>query len=100
MKINQRLPNRIAAGFKSGPEWKTTVNELRSGHEFRNKDWVYPRYRYTANFGAFSADDRQALIGIFLAAGGRWAPFRIKDPTDYFVNGEPLSPSVGTSDPV
>lgn len=95
--INTRLPPRIAAGFKGGPHWKTRINVLRNGREVRNKEWMYAQYRYSANFGAFNDADRQALIGIFQAAGGRWAAFRFKDPTDYFVTGEPLAVDVGTS---
>ncbi|QQP96484.1 DUF2460 domain-containing protein [Lysobacter enzymogenes] len=50
--------------------------------------------------GAFNADDRQALINMFVAAQGKWACFRVFDPTDYFVTNEPLAPPIGSSTPV
>lgn len=98
--IDYRLPSRVAAGFKGGPEWETRMRALRSGRELRNRKWLYPRYRYTANIGAFNATDRQALIGVFMAAAGKHMLFRFKDPTDFIVAGEPLSPTIGTSAPV
>lgn len=98
--IDWRLPSRIAAGFKGGPEWQTRVTPLRNGREVRNREWLYPRYRYSANFGAFNAQDRQALIGAFMATGGKHLLFRFRDPTDFIVAAEPLLPVVGTSTPV
>ena len=98
--IDARLPARIAAAFKGGPEWKTQMIDRANGREQRNRLWLYARYRYSANFGVFTEEDRQALIGAFQATCGRWALFRFRDPTDHFVIGEPLAPNIGTSDPV
>lgn len=98
--IDERLPPRIAAGFKGGPLWNTRINTRRNGRENRNRQWLHAQYKYTANFGAFNDADRQTLVRIFQATAGRWAAFRFKDPTDYFVTGEVLAPEFGTSTPI
>ena len=95
--INTSMPRRIAAGFKAGPEWKTTLNTKASGREQRNKDWLYPRYRYSANFGAFNATDRSTLLGLFHVAAGRFSAFRFFDATDYIAAAQSISPSIGTT---
>lgn len=97
--IDQRMPERISAGFTIGPEWSTLIVPLDNGREQRNRQWLYPKYRGRAGLGAFNAVDRQALIGLFFAAAGRANAFRVKDPTDYFVAGEQLAVSAGTSTP-
>lgn len=98
--IATELPRRIAAGFRGGPEWKTSIVRLDNGREARNKDWAYGRYRYVANFGAFNEADRTALVSLFHAAGGRFAAFLFRDPTDCVASGESISPSIGTTTPV
>lgn len=98
--INKELPRRISVGFKGGPEWRTTVSVFANGEENSNADWLYARYRYTANMTAFSDADRQELINIFQVTKGRAGRFLFRDPTDHTATNEPLSPTVGTSNPL
>lgn len=98
--IDSRLPHRVEAGFRGGPEWMTRITTLRNGREVRNRMRAYPTFRYTASIGAFTAADRQALIDVFMATFGKHLCFRFRDPTDYRVTAEPLSPEIGTSTPV
>lgn len=96
--INSRLPARIAAGFRSGPEWNTRIIQLANGNEVRNKNWSYARRRYTANYGAFNATDRETLLGIYEAVGGRYNQFRFRDAIDFRASGEQISVNTGTTD--
>lgn len=98
--IDARMPERIAAGFRIGPDWSTLIVPMDNGREQRNKQWLYPKYRGTAQVGAFNAADRNALLGLFHVAGGRHKAFRVKDPTDWRVSNEPCAPVVGTSTPL
>jgi len=98
--INARMPERITAGFRIGPDWNTTVIRMDNGREQRNRNWRYPRYRGQANLGVFNATDRQDLMGLFMAAGGMHKAFRVRDPTDFRVANEPLAVLAGTDDPV
>lgn len=95
--LDERMPERITQGFRIGPEAKTTIVPGQNGREYRNRDWLYPRYRAEAQVGAFTDEDRQALLGLFHAAGGRHKLFRVKDPTDWLVVNEPCAPLVGSS---
>lgn len=96
--INTRLPARIAAGFKGGPEWVTRVTSLNSGREARNKNRAYSMRKYTANYGAFNATDRAELLGIYEAAAGRFNAFRFRDAVDYIATNEQISVADGTTD--
>lgn len=98
--INERMPRRLAAGFKTGPEFRTRVVPLDNGREQRNREWLYPRWRAQGNMAAFDAKDRQDLIGLFMVSAGQLNAFRMMDPTDCFVAGEPLAPVIGTTQPV
>lgn len=98
--INARLPRRISAGLRIGPEWRTQVVDLDNGREVRNAQWLYPRWRASGNMGAFSETDRAELRRLFVAARGKLYAFRVYDPVDYSAAGEVIAPSVGTTTPV
>lgn len=96
--INTRLPARIAAGFKCGPEWDTRVIPLNNGREARNKNRAYALRKYTANYGAFNTTDRATLLGIYEAVSGRFHAFRLRDAVDYIATNEQISVNDGTTD--
>jgi uncharacterized protein (TIGR02217 family) len=97
---NTRLPDKIAAGFSGGPEFRTSIAMLQNGDEYRNKDWVYPRHRYSAELGIFDDTDHQALLGALMLTAGAWGTFRFKDWNDYTVTDSPLTVTAATSNPV
>lgn len=98
--IDARLPRKLSAGLRIGPEYNTRVVPFANGREQRNRQWLYPKWRASGNMAAFTEDDRKAFRDMFVACGGKWAAFRVFDPLDYFANNEPLAPAVGTSTPV
>ena len=103
MRINQRLPGCLAAGFVFGPEFKTNIVTGPNGAEWRNRDWLYGRWRATGNYHAFGPGEQEQMDAAFQVAAGMWAAFRVRDESRrdrWYVEGEPLSPNIGTSQPL
>lgn len=98
--IDTRVSTCVAYGFTGGPEYSTLVVTLDNGREQRNRQWRYPRHRYSAQYLNLSPEAQREIISLFHAAAGQWSAFRFKDWNDYQAVGEPLAPVVGTSDPV
>ena len=98
--FNARLPDKVAAGFQGGPEFLTNIVRLQNGDEFRNKEWAYPRHRYSAEMGLFTDADRRDLLAALWVLGGAHGTFRFRDWNDYEVSGQALTVSVGTQTPV
>lgn len=78
-----RFPTSISFGASGGPERRTDIVVLGSGHEERNQRWADSRRRYEAGYGVKSLDDLQTVIGFFEERRGRLHGFRWKDPADH-----------------
>lgn len=78
-----RFPTAIARGAVGGPERRTEIVALVSGHEERNSPWADSRRRYDIGYGVRSADDLAAVVAFFEARAGRLRGFRFKDWSDY-----------------
>ncbi len=77
-----RFPLEIALGASGGPERRTEIVTLGSGHEERNSPWAASRRRYNAGYGIRALDDIHALIAFFEARHGRLHGFRWRDRAD------------------
>ncbi len=78
-----RFPTAIAFGASGGPERKTDIVALGSGHEERNSRWADSRRRYNAGYGVKSLDDLHAVIAFFEERRGRLYGFRWRDRADW-----------------
>ncbi len=78
-----RFPVDLSFGALGGPERRTEIVMLTSGHEVRNSPWAEARRRYDAGLGLRSFDDLERLIAFFEARRGRLYAFRWKDWADY-----------------
>ncbi|WP_121629967.1 DUF2460 domain-containing protein [Tropicibacter alexandrii] len=78
-----RFPADLSFGSIGGPERRTDIVTLTSGHEERNTPWAHSRRRYDAGLGLRSLDDVEALISFFEARQGQLFGFRWKDWADY-----------------
>lgn len=78
-----RFPTAIALGASGGPERRTDIVALGSGHEERNSRWADSRRRYDAGYGIRSLDDLHAAIAFFEERRGRLYGFRWKDRADF-----------------
>lgn len=98
--INTRISKCVAYGFSGGPEYSTLIVSLDNGREQRNRRWRYPRHRYSATYMNLSPEAQREIVSVFHSVAGQWSAFRFKDWNDYQAVGEPLAPTVGTSNPV
>jgi uncharacterized protein (TIGR02217 family) len=78
-----RFPTAIAFGASDGPERRTEIVALGSGHEERNSRWADSRRRYEAGYGIRSLDDLHAAIAFFEERRARLYGFRWRDRTDW-----------------
>ena len=76
------FPTAISRGSQGGPERKTDVVVLGSGHEERNSRWADSRRSYNAGYGVRSLDDLNAVIAFFEERRGRLHGFRWRDHAD------------------
>ena len=78
-----RFPTSLSFGSLGGPERRTDVVTLASGHEERNTPWAHSRRRFDAGIGMRSLDDLEMLIAFFEARRGQMFGFRWKDWSDF-----------------
>ncbi len=92
-----RFPLEVGFGSSGGPERRTEIVTLGSGHEERNSPWADSRRRYDAGYGIRSMEDLHTVIGFFEARHGRLHGFRWKDRTDH-ASGEYGVPVTSTDE--
>jgi len=78
-----RFPTEISRNATGGPERRTDVVVLGSGHEQRNSRWAHSRRSYNAGYGVKSLDDLHAVIAFFEERRGRLYGFRWRDHSDW-----------------
>ena len=78
-----RFPTEISRNATGGPERRTDVVVLGSGHEQRNSRWADSRRSYNAGYGVKSLDDLHAVIAFFEERRGRLFGFRWRDHSDW-----------------
>jgi uncharacterized protein (TIGR02217 family) len=98
-----RFPLAIGFGSTGGPERRTDVVLLASGHEERNARWADSRRRYNAGTGVRSLRDLHALIAFFEERRGRLYGFRWRDRADWKScppdgTPTPMDQAIGTGD--
>ena len=99
-----RFPLAIGFGSTGGPERRTDVVLLASGHEERNARWADSRRRYNAGTGVRSLGDLHQLLTFFEERRGRLYGFRWRDRLDQWSGAPgaptPLDQAIGTGDGV
>lgn len=78
-----RFPTAISRRASGGPERRTEIVTLYSGHEERNTRWAHSRRKYNAGYGVRSLNDLHAVLEFFEERRGRLYGFRWKDPVDF-----------------
>ncbi len=77
-----QFPLSVSFSSSGGPERRTEIVTLESGHEERNTPWQHARRRYDAGIGIRSLVDIEQVLAFFEARAGRLHGFRWKDFTD------------------
>lgn len=94
--LDVRFPTTISYGAAGGPEWRTDVVILDSGHEQRNQVWSAARCRWDVAQACKTDAMRSELIAFFRVVRGRAYSFRFKDFTDFEVaSGEGVVGAIG-----
>lgn len=98
-----RFPVHVAFGATGGPERRTEITALMSGHEKRNARQAHSRRRFDAASGIRSLDDLDAVVAFFEARRGELVAFRFRDPLDWKsgsarVEPTPQDQAIGTGD--
>ena len=78
-----RFPTAVSLGAHGGPERRTDIVVLGSGHEQRNARWAASRRAYNAGYGVKTLDELHAVIAFFEERRGRLYGFRFKDAADW-----------------
>ncbi len=97
---NERLPTDVEPGAVGGPRFKTTVIQLRGGHEQRNIDWSQTRGEWDVGFGMNTVETRWAVRNFFHARWGRGHSWKFKDHGDYQIpdGGGSIPQEIGLGD--
>ncbi len=90
-----RFPIAIGFGSSGGPERRTDVVLLASGHEERNARWADSCRRYNAGTGIRSLADLHQLVAFFEERRGRLHGFRWRDRADWKSCGPGEQPGAG-----
>ena len=90
-----RFPTAISRNATGGPERRTDIVVLASGHEQRNSRWADSRRSYNAGYGVRSLDDLEAVIAFFEERRGRLHSFRWRDHVDWKSCAPGATPSAG-----
>lgn len=77
-----RFPMSLGFGAVGGPERRTEIVRLASGHEHRNAVWDGSRRRWEIGSAVQSLDQVHALIAFFEARRGPLYGFRFRDFMD------------------
>ncbi len=78
-----RFPTDISRQSQGGPERRTDIVVLGSGHEERNSRWADSRRSFNAGYGVKSLDDLHTVIAFFEERRGRLHGFRWRDASDW-----------------
>lgn len=76
------FPLDIALRSAGGPERRTDVVMLGSGHEERNARWAHSRRRYDAGYGVKTFEALSQVVAFFEERRGRLHGFRWRDRLD------------------
>jgi uncharacterized protein (TIGR02217 family) len=96
MHIDAYLAPCPGYGWDGTPRFKTTVDVLQNGDEYRNAEWAEARHEYSAPFLNISKDSYREIKRMFLSCRGMLHAFRFRDELDYEATAEQF----GTGDGV
>lgn len=86
--IDERLPVGIEKGSDYGLGFKTTILELESGFEQRNKDWSVVKGKGDVGYSIQDTDSLKLVRDHHMVMNGKFNTFPFKDWFDYEI-GDP-----------
>jgi len=89
-----QISEDVEQGAVGGPQFKTNVIALISGHEKRNVEWSRARAAWNIGYGIGDAALFREVLEFFYARQGKAHSFRFKDWADFEITAQ----SIGTTD--
>lgn len=80
---NQAVLPRFSRGMSGGPGFKTIVQEVADGSEFRISKWQRPKRRFDISRAIDTREDFRRLVAHYLHVRGSLDGFRMRDPFDW-----------------
>lgn len=93
--IDIDFPQELSRCFNGGAEFSTSIAITKNKQEIRNKNWFFPRYKYTLQYKYCNKEIFQKLQSFFLICNGSEMCFNYLDNTDYTLNNEIIAVSNG-----
>lgn len=84
------FPIEISYGSRGGPQFKTTILTLASGHERRNQDWQLVQGKYDVSHGIKEPEDMKDLREFFYGRRGSAHSFRFLDHADNEIDNQTI----------
>jgi uncharacterized protein (TIGR02217 family) len=85
-------------GWAGGPNFKTLIDVLQNGDEYRNAEWAEVRHSYSAPFLNIRKEAYREIKRMFLACRGMAYAFRFRDELDFEADDEIFAVGDGTQD--
>jgi len=92
-----QFPADISFGAVGGPQFKTSIVTLDSGHERRNIDWSTARGEWDVQHGLEDQAAVDALIAFYRGREGMAHGFRFKDWSDYTLARQNIGATNGSA---
>lgn len=83
-----RLPEDVEQGMQGGPQYRTTVITLDSGHEQANQNWSQTRGVWRVGYGIDGPEVWSEVVAFFRARRGMARGFLFKDWSDYKITAQ------------
>lgn len=102
--VDYRISDGVSYGFEGGPDWRTIKTPMRTtGIVRRNRGWMMPQHRYTADYTKLHADAFDDLVSMTYVTCGAWLAFRFRDVTTnngFIAQDEVIGVGDGTDAPL
>lgn len=97
MHLQAFIPACEGYSWSGGPEFNTSVVQLRNGRERRNAEWAQPIYRFTLPFNNILQGTYAGILNHFLSCHGQLHCFLYRNPLDDIATNEAFGIGDGTT---
>ena len=95
--IDIDFPIELSKCFSGGAEFSTSIALMANKNEVRNKNWIYPRYKYNLQYKLCNANIFNKLKSFFLLCNGSELSFNYLDSADNKLQNEVISIADGST---
>lgn len=98
MHIDAYLGPCPGYGWEGSPNFKTMIDALQNGDEYRNGEWIEARHSYSAPFLNIQKAAYREIKRMFLVCRGMLFAFRFRDELDFEADAEIFAVGDGVED--